>query len=112
MVFIMIRGENTADRIKIGTLTNEWGGTVTVSAGVVIQTNKDFQHYGCNSYQIVKETDSVQFRPKVLHKDKHGIFYKCKMFKIYLTEAEQRELEKYICFAQQKLKEMIFLWMG
>lgn len=69
----------------------------------LILTTKDFEIESDN-IQLVSDSCSVQYRPKGLHKNTKGIFYKMDGKPVYLDGEEKEELRIFIerCVAQKE----------
>lgn len=61
----------------------------------IIKTTIDFD-VNSDMIQIVSDSSSVQYRPKGLHKNTKGVFYKLNGKPIYLDQKESYELEDFI----------------
>lgn len=69
----------------------------------LIETTKDFDVYS-NEIQFVDDTDSVQIRPKGIHSNSKGYFYKLKSQRVYLSDYEVSEMFEFIkkCLAEKE----------
>lgn len=65
------------------------------NVNALILTTKEFD-IDSNEVQIVTDSCSMQYRPKGLHSNTKGIFYKINGRPIYLDEKEVFELEYFI----------------
>lgn len=61
----------------------------------IIKTTIDFD-INSDMIQIVSDSCSVQYRPKGLHKNTKGVFYKLNGKPVYLDQKELYELEDFI----------------
>ena len=70
----------------------------------LILTTKDFD-IKSELIQIVSDSCSVQYRPKGLHKNSKGIFYKLNGKSIYLYGEQNEQLSTFIkrCITQKEL---------
>ena len=90
MKFIMMLTQSSyinKDRIILGE-----HGYYSITLGV-LNIIRDFNEN--DDYIIIKDTESVQIRPKALYKHKNGYYYKDKE-RIFLKEDEILEANKYI----------------
>jgi hypothetical protein len=113
MNFILIRSidgdnYNASNRVMIGKINNQYrhSSKDVISVGVIIKTNNDFDLD--KEFIVAGETDSVQYRPKVLYIDKTGkYFFKKKnrysTDKVYIGDSATKELADYIKNAKQYL---------
>ena len=69
----------------------------------LILTTKDFK-IDSDNIQLVSDSCSVQYRPKGLHENTKGIFYKMNGKHIYLDGEEKEELQIFIerCVVQKE----------
>ena len=111
MKLALIRTDfSNTPKIVVGEINNVYGRIEQLAIGIIYQTNSDFDLN--NPFIIANETDSIQYRPKLLYKDKFGnIFYNKKKDRyggterVFLNNKEVMYVEVYISAAKLFLEK-------
>ena len=94
-IVILSRGE---DYFK-----NGYDYNVKYVAKVLVKVREDFNT--SEDFPIVGATDSIQYRPKSLHSNTKGVFYKNGNSRKYLNGSEEKELKSFIQEAKKHIHE-------
>lgn len=73
---------------------NGYDYDVKYVAKVLVKVREDFD--ASEDFVFVRSDSSIQYRPKSLHSNTKGVFYKNGSSRMYLNGSEERELEEFI----------------
>lgn len=95
MKLALIRTDYTnTPKIIVCETKDAFGSTRQLAVGIITESRSDFNLN--NPFIIADETDSVQYRPKLLYQNKSGeIYYKHKKYKVLLNMQEKSYVEAF-----------------
>lgn len=91
---------NSKDKLIVGETKFSERLMEPVSVAILVNVTENFELN--NVVEIIDDTDSFQIRPKAIHMNSKGYYYKLNSSPVYLTDDQIKDMEVYISRAKKE----------